>query len=104
VTSPSYTRKNTQEMNKPAATPSVTFAATDKTLTWDPAFSTILEFAEANGIDPVYGCRDGFCHSCMCKLVSGQVKYINPKMVVMPEEGQVLICYSVPVTDVVIDA
>ena len=63
----------------------------------------ILEFAEANGIDPKYGCRDGFCHSCKCTLISGEVVYVNPKMVVMPEEGQVLICYSYPASDVVID-
>ena len=97
------TSSKTQERNKPAATPSVTFVGTGTTLTWDPAFSTILELAEANGIDPVYGCRDGFCHSCMCKLISGAVEYINPKMVVMPKEGQVLICYSFPVSYVVID-
>jgi ferredoxin len=88
----------------PADPPSVTFAQSGVTLTWDPSFQTILEFAEANGIDPVFGCRDGFCHSCKCALLEGEVEYINPKMVVLPEEGQVLICYSRPKTNVVIDA
>ncbi|MEL0107873.1 MAG: 2Fe-2S iron-sulfur cluster-binding protein [Rhodospirillaceae bacterium] len=89
--------------NTTSATPTVTFKASGVTLPWDPSFSTILEFAEENGLDPVYGCRDGFCHSCMCTLISGEVAYTNPSMVVMPDEGQVLICYSYPITDVVID-
>ncbi|MEQ8196361.1 MAG: 2Fe-2S iron-sulfur cluster-binding protein [Rhodospirillales bacterium] len=82
----------------------VTFAKSGVTLIWDPSFPTILEFAEANGIDPVFGCRDGFCHSCKCTLIEGEVVYINPRMVVLPEEGQVLICYSRPKTNVVVDA
>ena len=82
----------------------MTFAQSGVTLTWDSTHPNILEFAEANGLDPDFGCRDGFCHSCKCALVDGEVVYNDPKMVVMPEDGQVLICSSRPLSNITIDA
>lgn len=34
---------------------------------------TLLEIAEAHGIELEYGCRTGMCGSCKCRLVQGEV-------------------------------
>lgn len=62
---------------------------------WTPADGTLLEFAEAHGLSPNFGCRSGTCGSCAMRLVSGKTAYSNaPK--IQPEDGQVLICCAVP--------
>ena len=76
----------------------ITFAASNKTLTWQKNDGTILEFAEKNGIDPAYSCRQGICLTCMCELKEGEVDYIEPPTN-EPDAGNVLICISQPKTD-----
>ena len=44
----------------------VVFAQSNKTVTWKPEDGTLLEFAEANGLNPDYSCRQGICHTCTC--------------------------------------
>ena len=79
----------------------ITFAASGKTLTWQKGNGTILEFAEANGIDPDYSCRQGVCLTCMCELQEGEVDYVEPPTN-EPDEGNVLICISKPKTEKVV--
>ncbi|WP_425602902.1 2Fe-2S iron-sulfur cluster-binding protein [Hoeflea algicola] len=56
----------------------------------------MLEFAEAHGLNPDFGCRQGSCGSCATKLSSGSVIYRNE-----PEadraDDEILICCAVPV-------
>ena len=54
---------------------SITFSRSGKRLTWDPAADSLLEFAEANGIDVDSGCRAGSCGSCQTALTAGKVDY-----------------------------
>ena len=75
----------------------VTFASSNKTVTWTPADGTLLEFAEANGLSPDYSCRQGVCHTCTCGIQSGEVEYIE-EPAGEPDEGKVLICVSRPKT------
>ena len=73
----------------------VVFAQSDRTLTWTPEDGTLLEFAEANNIDPEFSCRQGICLTCMCQLKEGEVKYLEEPSG-EPDEGAVLICISKP--------
>ena len=75
----------------------ITFAASGKTLTWQKGHGTILEFAEANDLDPSYSCRQGICLTCMCELKEGEVNYIEDPTN-EPDPDHVLICISQPKT------
>ena len=75
----------------------IVFARSGQTLTWHEGDGTILEFAEANGIEPDYSCRQGICLTCMCRLNEGEVAYQIPPTGT-PDEGSVLICISQPKT------
>ena len=78
-------------------TAEITFKRSGKSLTWTKDSGTILEFAEANQIDPPYSCRQGICLTCMCELKEGEVEYIESPTN-EPDSGSVLICISQPKT------
>ena len=79
----------------------VVFARSDKTITWTPEDGTLLEFAEANNIDPEFSCRQGVCLTCMCQLQEGEVEYLEEPSG-EPDEGEVLICISKPKTNKIV--
>jgi ferredoxin len=60
------------------------------------------ERAEACDVPVRWACRTGGCHTCESGLVSGQVAY-DPQPLDLPATGNLLICYSRPVGDVVVD-
>ena len=80
----------------------VTFARSGVTATWDPACNTILDLAEQQGLSPPYSCRSGICHTCICKLVEGEVEYLEEPLDA-PDSGSALICCSRPKSRLVID-
>jgi len=80
----------------------VTFARSGVTAGWDPACESILDLAEHQGLNPDYSCRSGICHTCMCKLVEGEVEYFEVPLD-EPDPGCVLICCSRPKTNLVIE-
>ncbi|KAB0488418.1 hypothetical protein SAMN04490202_5580 [Pseudomonas reinekei] len=73
----------------------VLFATSGKEARWEPGTGTLLELAEARGLNPEFSCRGGSCGTCTTKMTSGQVHYLNT-----PEQGlaadEVLICCAVP--------
>ncbi|NHC34225.1 2Fe-2S iron-sulfur cluster-binding protein [Scytonema millei] len=75
----------------------IIFAKSGKTLTWHEGEGTILEFAEANDLDPAYSCRAGICGTCQCNIQAGEVTYQEPPTAEI-DEGAVLICISKPKT------
>lgn len=77
------------------ATAEVVFEKSGKTAIWSADDGTLLEFAEAQGIDPPFSCRAGICLTCMCALKAGNVTYAEPPTGT-PEDGSVLICVSKP--------
>jgi hypothetical protein len=79
----------------------IVFTKSGKTLTWQEDDGTILEFAEANGINPPYSCRAGICGTCMCKIDAGEVTYQEPPTAAT-DENSVLICISKPRTSRVV--
>lgn len=81
----------------------VTFRRSNIAVAWDSTLETILDLAEANGIAADFSCRSGVCQTCICDLIEGEIEYIHDDVYPPEEEGKVLICSSVPKTDVVID-
>ncbi len=79
----------------PATEAVVTFAASGVEQGWKEGDGTLLEFAEAHGMTPTFGCRSGSCGSCACKITSGEVSYAQTPGFT-PEDGEVLLCCSVP--------
>ncbi|WP_414513855.1 2Fe-2S iron-sulfur cluster-binding protein [Nostoc sp. PCC 9305] len=75
----------------------IVFTKSGKTLTWQPSDGTILEFAEANDINPPFSCRVGVCGTCMCKIREGVVAY-QEEPTATTDRGSVLICISQPGT------
>jgi len=83
--------------------PLVSFARSGIAAHWNAsAYQSILELAEACDVPVRWACRTGVCHNCESGLVSGAVAY-GPEPLERPADGNLLICCSQPVRDVVID-
>jgi ferredoxin len=83
--------------------PVVFFARSGIAAHWKAAaYQSILELAEACDVPVRWSCRTGVCHSCESGLVSGAVAYA-PEPLDKPADGNLLICCSQPVRDVVVD-
>ena len=80
----------------------VTFARSGVTASWDPACESILDLAERQGLNLAYSCRSGICHTCMCELTEGEVEYLDEPLD-EPDPGYVLICCSMPKTNLVLE-
>lgn len=81
----------------PPATESVPIVFTEsaKEARWTPGGGTLLELAEARGLEPEYSCREGTCGTCSTKVIKGAVTYIKEPSAKIAE-GEVLICCAVP--------
>ena len=70
--------------------------------------AAILPAAISAGVGLPYGCRDGACGSCKCRLVEGRVIHgaHQAKALTADEEaaGWILTCCATPQTDCVIEA
>ena len=83
--------------------PLVSFARSGIAAHWKAsAYQSILELAEACDVPVRWSCRTGVCHNCESGLVSGEVVY-GPEPLEEPAGGNLLVCCSQPVRDVVID-
>ena len=83
--------------------PLVSFARSGVAAHWKAsAYQSILELAEACDVPVRWSCRSGVCHNCESGLVSGEVAY-GPEPLDKPADGNLLVCCSQPVRDVVID-
>jgi ferredoxin-NADP reductase len=81
----------------------VSFARSGIAAHWKAsAYQSILELAEACDVPVRWSCRTGVCHNCESGLVSGAVVY-GPEPLENPATGNVLVCCSQPIRDVVID-
>jgi ferredoxin-NADP reductase len=86
----------------PGAGPAVSFARSGLAIRWDEKYKNLLEIAESCDVSVRWSCRSGVCHTCETALVSGAITY-NPEPLDASEDGNILICCSRPVGDVVID-
>jgi ferredoxin-NADP reductase/predicted pyridoxine 5'-phosphate oxidase superfamily flavin-nucleotide-binding protein len=80
----------------PAAT--VEFQRSQKTLAWDASKGTLLDLAEAAGIDAAWSCRSGTCGTCAARLVSGSITYGAPPTA-HHDAGQALVCSALPASE-----
>jgi len=81
----------------------VTFGRSGKSILWDFAADSLLEFAEANDIEVESGCRAGSCGSCQTAMKTGEVDY-NQEPDADVEPGHCLLCISTPKIDLTLDA
>jgi len=69
---------------------------------------TVLSAAINAGIGLPYGCKDGACGSCKCKLIEGRVIHGGHQQKALSEAeeaaGYMLTCCATPQTDLVIEA
>src|SRR4029079_2445299 len=83
--------------------PLVSFARSGIAACWNAStYQSILELAEACDVPVRWSCRTGVCHNCESGLVSGSIIY-GPEPLDQPAEGNLLVCCSQPLGDVVID-
>ncbi len=83
--------------------PLVSFARSGIAAHWkSSSYQSLLELAEACDVPVRWSCRTGVCHNCESGLVSGAVVY-GPEPLDKPADGNLLVCCSQPIRDVVID-
>ena len=80
----------------------VSFVRSGLAVHWTGNYANLLELAEACDVPVRWSCRTGVCHNCESGLVSGAVAY-EPEPLDKPADGNLLICCSRPVQDIVID-
>jgi ferredoxin-NADP reductase len=86
-----------------ATGPVVSFARSGIAAHWNASvYQSILELAEACDVPVRWSCRTGVCHNCESGLISGAVAY-GPEPLDKPAEGNILVCCSRPIRDVVVD-
>ncbi|MDQ3572100.1 MAG: ferredoxin reductase [Actinomycetota bacterium] len=61
---------------------------------------TLLEQAEAAGLNPDFGCRMGICATCTCRKSAGAVRNVVSGAISDSEDEDIRLCVSVPVGDV----
>ena len=81
----------------------VRFKRSARTVRWEEAEGTLLDFAERHGITVESGCRSGGCGSCETRLVSGAVAYAAAPDH-DPQPGHCLPCVARPASDLVLEA
>lgn len=66
-----------------------------------PRQQKLLDFLLAKGLGAPYSCREGACSACACRIERGEVKLLNNEVLepVDLDEGIILACQAVPVTD-----
>ena len=82
--------------------PLVSFVRTGLSVSWDDAFTNILELAEACDVPVRWSCRTGVCHTCETGLLDGTVAY-DPEPLERPGDGNLLVCCSRPGSNLAVD-
>lgn len=69
---------------------------------FDGSVPNLLNALEQQQLQVNFQCREGYCGACRCKLLQGEVRYLQePLAFVRP--GEFLPCCSVPLTDITIE-
>lgn len=71
-------------------------------LSYDSGQRNLLEFLEQHQHSVNFQCREGFCGACRCKLVTGEVRYLQEPLAFV-RKGEFLPCCSVPIGDISIE-
>ena len=62
---------------------------------WSGGDGSLLDFAEAHGFSPEFGCRSGQCGACKTTLVAGTVAYQTEPSSPL-QDDEVLLCCALP--------
>ncbi|MCP3805432.1 MOSC domain-containing protein [Allokutzneria sp. A3M-2-11 16] len=81
----------------------VLFAESGVEAQWKAECGTLLELAEQSGVDVSSACRAGACDTCVRRLSGGSTAYLADP-VLAQGNNRILLCCSVPTSDVIIDA
>jgi ferredoxin len=65
--------------------------------------ATLLEQAEAAGLNPEFGCRMGICFSCTKVKTAGCTRNVRTGDLHTEPDTEIQLCISAPVGDVAID-
>ena len=82
-------------VNPNAAEHEILFGNTEQVFTVQ-AGQSLLDGAEAAGLQPKFGCRRGICRTCQCKKLSGTVTNLLTGQVSGPGEELIQLCISTP--------
>lgn len=81
----------------PAARADVTFRRSGICVPWNPEKGSLLDLAEAAGIEAPWSCRAGVCGTCLAHLLKGSVAY-REKPTASHRQDEALMCSAVPAT------
>ncbi|BDX06748.1 2Fe-2S iron-sulfur cluster-binding protein [Planctobacterium marinum] len=73
----------------------VSFTQSQVEQTWSPEDGNLLDFAEAHGLTPEFGCRAGSCGSCIVNITQGEVVHDKSKTFAT-EKDEILLCCAKP--------
>lgn len=73
----------------------VEFRGSATVAAWTPAAGSLLDLAEAHGIDAPSGCRSGACGTCAVAVLAGRVRYRRPPAATAAP-GHALLCQAEP--------
>ncbi len=82
----------------------VSFGRSGKTVPWSGESGSLLDLAEAHGVQIEAGCRAGNCGTCLVAIKSGSVEVLADYHGAPMEGGSCLSCVCRPKSDVVLDA
>jgi 3-ketosteroid 9alpha-monooxygenase subunit B len=84
------------------ATVEVDLDGDQHTFPW-PRHKRLLDVLLEKGLAAPYSCREGACSACACRIEQGEVKMVQNEILDQEDldEGIVLACQSLPVTDTV---
>lgn len=72
------------------------------TIEFDGNHRCVLDALEQQKLQVNFHCREGYCGACRCKLLSGEINYINEPLAFV-RKGEFLPCCSVALTDIDIE-
>lgn len=80
----------------------VEFKQSGKTVQWENGLDSILELAQANGIEIDSDCEAVICGTCKVRLLSGKVDMEAEDGLENEdiEQNMILACVAVPLTDI----
>ena len=81
----------------------INFVRAKKKIMWDGTDTSLLEFAERNGIEMDSGCRAGNCGTCLTAIRSGEIEHVVPTGMEV-EKGSCLACVAIPKSSLEVDA
>jgi ferredoxin-NADP reductase len=76
----------------------VTFSRSARSVEWNGHHDSLLNMAEAEGVEVESGCRAGSCGSCLSRIEKGEVEY-SQEPIADVTQGHCLLCISSPKSD-----